>query len=102
MHQFTGQWAETQRAGLSLTPSETFKRNFAITTSGVNGDPPLKFNLEVLGEDKVMFAVDYPYQETHEAVDWIRNADIPIAVKRKVAAGNAERIFKIKVPAEAA
>ena len=49
-----------------------------------------------------MFAVDYPYQETHEAVDSIRNADIPIAVKRKVAAGNAERIFKIKVPAETA
>jgi predicted TIM-barrel fold metal-dependent hydrolase len=100
MHHFTGQWAETSRAKLSLTPSETFKRNFSITTSGVNWDPPLKFNLEVLGEDRVMFAVDYPYQETHEAADWIRNAAIPDGVKRKVAAGNAERIFNIKAPAE--
>lgn len=99
MHHFTGQWTETQRAKLSLTPSETFKRNFAITTSGVNWDPPLKFNIEVLGEDNIMFAVDYPYQETHEAADWIRGADIPIEAKRKIAAGNAERIFNIKVPA---
>ncbi|MDB5661981.1 MAG: hypothetical protein JWN59_319 [Sphingomonas bacterium] len=97
MHHMTGQWPETQRAKLSLTPSETFKRNFSITTSGVNWDPPLKFNLEVLGDERVMFAVDYPYQETHEAADWIRGANIPEDVRRKVASGNAERIFKINI-----
>jgi 5-carboxyvanillate decarboxylase len=95
MHHMTGAWPETGRVKLSLTPSETFHRNFAITTSGVNWDPPLKFNLEVLGTDKVMFAVDYPYQETHEAADWIRAAAIPENVRRKVASENAERIFQI-------
>ena len=99
MHHMTGQWEETSRAKLSLTPSETFLRNFAITTSGVNWDPPLKFNLEVLGADNVMFAVDYPYQETHEAADWIRVADVPEDVRRKVASENAARIFRIRVPA---
>ena len=78
-----------------LDPSETFLRNFAITTSGVNWDPPLQYNLEVLGPDRVMFAVDYPYQETHEAADWIRTAAIPEDVRRQVASGNAERIFHI-------
>ncbi len=101
MHHMTGQWAETQRAKLSLTPSETFLRNFAITTSGVNWDPPLKYNLEVLGEDRIMFAVDYPYQETHEAADWIRAAAIPKDARRKIASENAERIFHIKTNAEA-
>ncbi|MEH3106167.1 MAG: amidohydrolase family protein [Sphingomonas fennica] len=93
MHHMTGQWPETARGKISLTPSETFRRNFAITTSGVNWDPPLKFNLEVLGEDAVMFAVDYPYQETHEAADWIRGAAISEEARRKVAYKNAERIF---------
>ncbi len=82
---------ETSRAKLSLTPSETFKRNFSITTSGVNWDPPLKFNLEVLGEDRVMFAVDYPYQETHEAADWIRGADI--RTKRSARCGRQRRAY---------
>lgn len=95
MHHMTGQWPETQRAKLSLTPSETFKRNFAITTSGVNWTPPLKFNIEVLGADNVMFAVDYPYQETMEAVNWIKTADIPEDVRRKVAGENAIRIFNL-------
>jgi len=96
MHHMTGQWDETQRAKLSLTPSETFKRNFAITTSGVNWDPPLKFNIDVLGVDNIMFAVDYPYQETLEAVDWIRNADISEEARRKIAGENAIRIFNLR------
>ncbi|MPT46975.1 MAG: amidohydrolase [Sphingobium sp.] len=98
MHRMTGEWEESHRKKLSLTPGETFRRNFAITTSGMNWDPPLKFNIEVLGADNVMFAVDYPYQETHEAADWIRAADIPDDVRRKVAATNAERLFKIATP----
>lgn len=100
MHRLTGGWEETTRAKLSLTPSETFLRNFAITTSGVNWDPPLKYNLEVLGPDNIMFAVDYPYQESHEAADWIRSAAIPEDARRKIASANAERIFRIDVKAE--
>ena len=89
------------RAELQMKPSDYFRRNFAITTSGVNWDPPLKYNLDVLGADNVMFAVDYPYQETHESVNWLRALDLPADVKAKVAGGNAERIFKIKAPAAA-
>lgn len=99
MHHLTGQWPEMARARLSLTPSETFKRNFWITTSGVNWDPVLRFNLEVLGEDKVMFAIDYPYQEPREAAEWIKTADLSNDARRKVAAGNADALFGIKVPA---
>jgi predicted TIM-barrel fold metal-dependent hydrolase len=98
MHELTKS-LDMVRADLKQKPSDYFRQNFAITTSGVNWDPPLKFNLDVLGPDNVMFAVDYPYQETGEAVDWLRNADIPADVKAKVASGNAERIFKIKAPA---
>jgi 2,3-dihydroxybenzoate decarboxylase len=82
-----------ERRDLERKPSEYFHDNFAITTSGVNWTPPLEYCISVLGIDKVMFAVDYPYQETFEAVDWLNDAPLSDEYKRLVFGGNAERIF---------
>ena len=83
------------RPNLKLTPSEYFKRNFMITTSGVNWHVPLKFCIEVLGADNIMWAVDYPYQETHEAVRFMNEAPISDEDKAKIFHRNAERVFRI-------
>jgi 5-carboxyvanillate decarboxylase len=85
-----------QRRKLALKPSEYFKRNFYITTSGVNWEPPLKFNIEVLGADRVIFAIDYPYQETGEAVRFLDAAAIDPADKAKIFQHNAERVFRLR------
>ena len=45
--------------------------------------------------DHVMFAVDYPYQETTEAVRFMRTASLPDEDLQKIAHRNAERIFRI-------
>jgi predicted TIM-barrel fold metal-dependent hydrolase len=86
------------RPKLKLHPGDYFRQNFLITTSGVNWHAPLKFCIEVLGADNVMWAVDYPYQETHEAVRFMNEAPISEADKRKVFHGNAERVFHIRAP----
>lgn len=78
-----------------LLPSEYLKRNFAITTSGVNFHPTLRYCHEVLGVENIMFAIDYPYQESPEAVAFIRSAPLPRADLEQIAHGNAERIFRI-------
>jgi 5-carboxyvanillate decarboxylase len=83
------------RPKLALTPSEYFRRNFMITTSGVNWHPALRFCIEVLGADNVMWAVDYPYQETHEAVRFMNDAPIADDDKAKIFHRNAERVFRI-------
>ncbi len=83
------------RPKLALTPSEYFKRNFMITTSGVNWHPALRFCIEVLGADNIMWAVDYPYQETHEAVRFMNEAPISDEDKKKIFHRNAERVFRI-------
>jgi 5-carboxyvanillate decarboxylase len=83
------------RPKLKLKPSEYFKRNFTITTSGVNWLPALKFCIEVLSADNIMFAVDYPYQETMEAVRWLVEASLPEVDKEKIFHKNAERVFRI-------
>lgn len=83
------------RPKLALTPSEYFRRNFMITTSGVNWHPALRFCIEVLSADNIMWAVDYPYQETHEAVRFMNDAPISDVDKKKIFHRNAERVFRI-------
>ena len=76
-------------------PSDVFKRNFWITTSGVEHTPALKYCIDVLGPDRVMWAIDYPYQPSKPATDWMNGADISAKDKDLVFHGNAERIFHI-------
>lgn len=79
-----------------LKPSEYFKRNFAITTSGVEDPLALRFSIDKLGTESVMWAIDYPFQPTAPAVAFLENATLTEAERKLVAHGNAERIFKIK------
>jgi len=84
------------RPRLKKKPSDYIKDNFLITTSGMNDHAVLKYCLEVLGPDNVMFAIDYPYQETFEAVKFMNTAPLPQAHLEKVAYGNAEKLFRIQ------
>ncbi len=81
---------------LSLLPSEYFARNFYLTTSGMMSNPPLEFCLEMCGADRIMFAIDYPYEQTKEACDFIRAAPLSPDVMAKITHSNAERVFKIE------
>ena len=85
-----------ERPKLKLLPSEYFKRNFYITTSGMNWDPTLRFCIEVMGADRIMWAVDYPYQHHPDAVEFLDAATISEKDKQKIYHENAERVFKIK------
>ena len=80
---------------LQLKPSEYFKRNFVITTSGQESHAALEFSLKVLGPDNVLWAIDYPYQPTSPAVAFMDSAPLADDVKERVYHGNAERIFRI-------
>ena len=84
------------RPKLKLTPSEYIKRNFYITTSGMNWEPTLKFCIEVLGADRIMWAIDYPYQDHEDAVEFMDAARISEKDKQEIYHENAERVFKIK------
>ena len=94
MHRATS--TRMERPKLKQVPSEYFKQNFMITTSGVNWHPVLQFCISVLGADKIMFAIDYPYQDTEGAVEFMNTAPISDGDKEKIYHGNAERIFRIK------
>lgn len=92
MHAHTAAGA---RPKLKLRPSDYFRRNFLISTSGMNWEPVLKFCLSVLGADNLMWAIDYPYQDTRDSVRFLDNADITREEREKIFHRNAERIFGI-------
>ncbi len=79
-----------------LTMDEYFKRNFVITTSGVEDPLALDYSVKKLGADNVLWAIDYPYQPTAPAVAFMDAAPLSDGDKAKVYHRNAERIFHIK------
>ena len=79
-----------------LKPSEYFQRNIAITTSGVEDPMALRFCIDKIGIDRIMWAIDFPFQPTVPAVDFIESATLSDVEREKIAYSNAERIFKIK------
>jgi len=90
-----------QQIGLAvkteLTMDEYFRRNFLITTSGVEDHQALRYSIEKLGVDKVMWAIDYPYQPTEPAVRFMDSAPLSEAEMRKVYFENAAREFHINL-----
>ena len=51
--------------------------------------------LSVMGEDRVMFTVDYPFVSNKVGADWFRAVDLPRTVKEKIAHKNAEQLLMI-------
>jgi 2,3-dihydroxybenzoate decarboxylase len=76
-------------------PSFFFRRNFVITTSGVCDPNPLAEAVAALGEDSVMFSVDYPYQDSKQAGDFIESAPLSDAVRARICNGNAKRVLRL-------
>ncbi len=86
---------EGRVARLRMRPSDYFRRNFHITTSGMESTEVLQFCLSVLGADRIMWAIDYPFQDMAPAVQFLDGAPIPDADKAKIYHRNAERLFRI-------
>ncbi len=72
-----------------------FHDNFWITTSAFFRDELLTLVLAVMGEDRVLFAVDYPFVSNKLGADWFRAVALPRAAKEKIAHRNAEKLLGI-------
>ncbi len=69
--------------------------NFYVTTSGNFNDQALICAVLTIGADRILFAVDYPYETMEPAARWIERAPISENDRRKIASGNARRLFKL-------
>jgi 2,3-dihydroxybenzoate decarboxylase len=80
---------------LKKTILEYLRSNVLITTSGMAWAPAILFAQSVLGEERVMYAMDYPYQYEPDEVRTHDRLEIPLETKRKLMQKNAERWFKL-------
>ena len=80
---------------LERMPSEYIGTNIVLTTSGILAPEAVQAAVLTAGEDAVMFSIDYPYEETADAVAAVEKADLAPAVKEKVAHLNARRLLRL-------
>jgi uncharacterized protein len=74
---------------------EYFLQNFYITTSGFFTDPPLLLALQIIGADRIIFSVDYPFSTNEQGRAFLDGASISPADKEKISHLNAERLLKL-------
>jgi 5-carboxyvanillate decarboxylase len=75
--------------------SEYMKENVWITTSGMAWTPAIRFCQDVLGMDRVLYAMDYPYQAEKSEVRTSDRLPISDRAKKKFFQTNAEKVFKL-------
>lgn len=83
--------------GVSLRrrPSEYIGSNILITTSGVCSHAALAGAIAEMGAEAVMFSVDYPYESTAVAAQFIDSAPLDEHTRALVCHGNARRLFRL-------
>lgn len=80
---------------LQQRPSEYLKTHVWLTTSGMPWEPAISFARQVVGRDRVMYAMDYPYQFVGEEVDEMDALPYSVEEKREFFQGIAERVFRL-------
>lgn len=70
-----------------------FLQNFHITTSGFFTDPPLLLAMQVMGADRIIFSVDYPFSTNEQGRAFLDQAPLSPAEKEKISHLNAERLL---------
>ncbi|SNT30151.1 hypothetical protein SAMN05421770_10750 [Granulicella rosea] len=90
--------AVLSRSGQLKRPAaEYFQTNIHLTTSGYFTQPPLRCALDVVGIDRLMFSVDYPFSPNTHGRQFLTDAAGTLSAEdmAKLTHGNAERLLKL-------
>ncbi|RFM26971.1 amidohydrolase [Deminuibacter soli] len=75
--------------------SEYFRAHVYVTPSGMFSYPQLKYVMDTIGIERILYSVDYPYIEDNgKAVAFLKNAPISQDEKEMIAYKTAERLLK--------
>jgi 5-carboxyvanillate decarboxylase len=89
----TGRYPNVKK--LQKKPSEYLSEKVWVTTSGMAWEPPILYCQKVLGMDRVLYAMDYPYQFVPAEVRVTDELPISEADKKKLYQSNAESVFNL-------
>jgi len=80
---------------LAKPPSQYIKENFMVTTSGMCSAEPLTCAISALGHANVMFAADYPFEDTKEAAHFIETVALDQKMRNDICFGTAAKFLKL-------
>ena len=79
-------------------PSYYFANNFYVTTSGHFHSKPLLEAIEQIGADRLLFSVDYPYEQMDVGGRWFDDMRLDDGLKLRIGRQNANRLFGLNLP----
>jgi predicted TIM-barrel fold metal-dependent hydrolase len=74
-----------------------FRKHFHVTTSGNFHTPSMLNAVAELGVERVMFSVDWPFEDVGQGCEWFDEAAISEADRVKIGRDNAIKLFKLKM-----
>ena len=74
-----------------------FRKHFHLTTSGNFHTPSLVNAMTEMGAERVMFSVDWPFEDVGQGCEWFDKAAIGEADRAKIGRDNAIKLFKLKL-----
>jgi gamma-resorcylate decarboxylase len=77
--------------------AEYFRANFYLTTSGNFRTQTLIDAILEVGADRILFSVDWPFENVDHAADWFDVASISEGDRAKIGRTNAESLFRLKL-----
>jgi predicted TIM-barrel fold metal-dependent hydrolase len=75
--------------------ADYFTQQMHVTPSGMFMLPLFLLTLQMLGSERILYSVDYPFQEGGQARAFLEHAPISPAEKEKIAHSNAEKLLKL-------
>ncbi len=90
-------WEISHRGEMRLEkqPSDYFRQNVWVTTSGMCADAPLRCSIDMMGVGRILFSVDYPFEQAREAGDWIEATPLSDEERRLICYDNARSLLKL-------
>ncbi len=82
--------------GLSTTITDTYRNHVWVTPSGMFYEPHFEFIRTVIGIDRLIWSVDYPYLSLDGTRKFLDNLPITEDEAHQLAHRNAERLFRLE------
>lgn len=89
-HAAAGTFAELELDSFT----EYYRRNLYVTSAGYCYDDAFRLARKMIGDDRIMFSVDYPFAENEKSVQWLHDLEgITPGLRERIAHGTADALL---------
>ncbi|KAH8805267.1 amidohydrolase 2 [Xylogone sp. PMI_703] len=77
------------------TMMEYLQQNFYATMAGIRRESTVRNTIEEMGENKVLYSVDYPFDSNEVSADWFDSLHLNANTRRNIASENAKALLNL-------